>query len=335
MRNFRPLSPEDAHWFCQHVLKDLAAFYYAIDSGNRTDSAEKLTLSPQRVGQALHAVESSLREFLNGGHLIKRHKKIDISPTEAGVVVSEFAHEMLLLGEAFLERLYRVQYGNEIAVAIVHSGWMAYGRELEALYKKRVPDGSVAVQIIGGLKYNEKIQSAVVEGRADVGITSFPPRLHPSLTLQPLKDVEMRLVINPALPRRPRERTVKISSLFRENDNLKIAVHTRSIASPLSSKVLSYLRKCGVDLFRNQRIEGETIAEIKATILEMPNAVSILPIHTILRDVKSGQLVAYALDPPIAPWTWGLLHRTGTSRPAVKQFIECVRPLFKVAHKKR
>jgi DNA-binding transcriptional LysR family regulator len=333
MRSFRPLSPEDAHWFCQHVLKDLAVFSYAVDSGNRSDSAEKLGLSPQRVGQTLRDIERNLEEFLNGGKLIKWHKKIEVAPTEAGIIVSEFAQDMLKRSEVFLDKLYRVQYGNDVRVACIHSGWMAYGAQLEAMFKKRVPDGTINVDIIGGLKYPEKIHAAVAQGHADIGITSYPPPIDPSLTLQPLKDRELRLVLNPAYPRRPKQPKVNVVDFIRDDVNIKLALHTRAIASPMSTKVTSYLRKCGADFWPHQRLEGQNIAEIVDTIQRIPNVISILPTDAINREVKTGQLLAYSIDPPMKPWVWAVIYHTGTSRPAVRHFLDCLRPLFKHSHK--
>lgn len=331
----RQLSPEEMDWFCRNVLPELAVYRNAVMSGSRNKVSEGFVKTPQAIGQSLRRIEEDLAKWLNGGTLLDHSRKKSVHTTEAGDLLLEFATAILAQSEAFLDKLHGLQSSGEVRLACIHSGWMAYGPKLTAAFAKKVPGGTITAHTIGGIGYPEKIAAEVREGRVDIGITSYPPKVAPPLVCQLLQERRMLLVFSAKYAKLPREKgPLKVDRIISRDDKLRVAVHARSADSPLGNQVVYYLNKRDAYLGHSQLFEVANIAEIKATIEQFPETISILPEDAVAEEVAKGKFRAYALDPPLKPWTWGLIYRVGTSRAPVLQFIECLRPLFaKKPHK--
>lgn len=324
------LSPERVDWFCRNVLADLAVFRYAVETGSRKGAHEKVNKSAQAVGQALQRIQEHLGDWLNGGVLTDpSHKKV-IEPTEAGMLLSGFAEKVIAECETLVASLHALQSGKNIRLACIHSGWMAYGRRLEEEFATRIPGGSIDVEIITGRGYPAAVAEAVRSGRADAGITPFPPKVSLPLVLQPLQNRELKLIFNARYRYLPKPgNPVRLSRVISKDDKLKVAVHGRANDSPLGNRVVHYLKQCRAEQGQGQLFECQNIAEIRASIERFPGVISILPTDAVEDGVANGTLKAYSLDPELPPWEWALIYRSGTYRKPVLEFIECLRPLFK------
>jgi DNA-binding transcriptional LysR family regulator len=327
----RFLSPEQMDLFCRRVLPELADYRDAVAAGSLAAASLSLNKTPQAVGQGIKRLQNNLVAWLNNGTLTDRSLKKSVRTTEAGDLTFAFAEKLLADCDAFAANLHALQTSNLVRLACIHIGWMTYGPQIIDAFAKRVPGGTIDVQTIGGADYPQNIVAAVREGNADVGITSFPPKVSKPLLLQPLQDREMVLVFSAKYPKLPREKTVSLERVISRDESLKVAVHRRALNSPLGNLVVHYLKRLGADLGPSQLYEAQNVAEIRETIERIPGVISILPSDAA--DKESFR--AYHLDPPLKPWTWGLIYRAGTSKRPMREFIECLRPLFKkTTHKK-
>jgi DNA-binding transcriptional LysR family regulator len=323
------LSPADLDKFCRDALSELAVYFYAAESGTREGAHEKLHKSAAAVGQNLASLEEALKPWLNEGFLIAPRRKT-IEQTEAGALTHEFAAKILSDIRAFVDRLYDLQHDTRVRVVSIHSAWMAHGAELEARFAREIPGGTVSVRHTGcDGSYPTLIMSEVRDGKADIGITSFPCRPSPGLILQRLTDRELVLVFSAKYSQLPKpEAAVHLADVIRRNDKLKVAVHQRSLDNPLHNRVINYLTRLDADYGPSQLREGYNIAEIKENIQRFPNTISILPEDTVEQGVREGSLVTFKLDPPLKPWPWAFYYKEGTTRQPVLKFIECLRPFF-------
>jgi DNA-binding transcriptional LysR family regulator len=324
------LGPDKRDWFCRNVLAELAVYRHAVAAGSPIAAHEGLLKTPAAIGQSIRRLEEHLGDWLNGGALIDHSVKKSIRTTEAGGLTVDFAEKVLAESESFLANLDAMQHSNQVRLACIHSAWMAYGPELQSDFAKRVPGGTIQEHVIGGPGYPENIVAQVLEGSADAGITSYPPKVLPPLKLQLLKDRRLVLVFSAKYPKLPKEKAaLRLDRVISRDENLKIAVHHRASESPLGNQVVYYLNRQDAFTGKGQLTEAGNIAEIKATIERFPGTISILPEDVITEEIAQGRLKAYPLDPPLKPWVWGLIYRGGTSRKTVLQLIECLRPLFK------
>jgi len=328
-----PMSPQEFHDFCKTVLRDIAVFHYAVRTKKRADTAERLDVSPQWVGQVIRELEESMRDPLNGGALIDHSiKRIEVS--DAGKLVYDFTAKLFDLSSKLVDDLHRVQHGGELRLSIVQSAWVLYGPNFKSEFNRLLPSASIREDIIGGVDYPQRIVEAVSDGKSDIGITSFLPDLDDRLVFQPFEDREFVAVFSPKYQHLPKRSPIKLDRIVSADPALKVAIHHRSVDSPLTNLVISYLRRNEADPGKNRFAEHATIEDIKSVVKSFPEIMAILPSDTVQKEGEQGILKIYRLDPAPPPYTWGMIYRAGSSRIAVQRFIECARPLFKSVVKK-
>lgn len=319
----------ESHRLCQSLLSQLEVFRQAVTQKNRPSAGLNVELSGTRVGQVLDELDTALSRHLNDGSLINREKKIDIELTEAGEVVYDFTQEVLQSLHDMIGKLHRLQYENELKVATINIVLLKYGDEFKARFRNVIPEATVTFSTFGQDRYPEKILAEVREGRADIGITSYPPDVQPPFIMRPLRDTEVGLVLNANHPRLAAlgNGPLRLTEVSQMDPNFQMALHRSTIEGPFAMRVRDYLRK-SPDL-RLRRVEGETIADLIALVKKFPNTVSILPLDAVYDEVTAKTLVARSLWPEMRPWTWGVIYREGSSRQTVRAFLECLSPLFR------
>jgi DNA-binding transcriptional LysR family regulator len=334
MRDFRSLTPMEFHKICHSLLNELEVLHQAVLCGDRYEASLKFDIGSTRVGQILAEIEEGLGEYLNGGTLINWEKK-HIEVTEAGQLVYEFAGDILVRTQTMLENLHRLQHRTELTIATINAVWLAYGNDLEKAFAEAIPGGRINHHIFGKERYPEKVVADVTEGRADIGITSYPPKVQLPFVLQYLRDTEVCLVFNINNPNRPKwppqRGPARLDDATRDQPDFRIALHRQNSGSPFAERVSAYIRPlrstfaCGHMEIR----EGENIAELVKIVKEFPGTITILPVDSSLNELKANELVAYSMSPPMEPWVWGMIYRANTSSQTVKAFVECMRPLFR------
>jgi DNA-binding transcriptional LysR family regulator len=271
MADIPSIGTAESHRLCQSLLSQLEVFHQAVIEGTRPDAGLKIPLTGARVGQVLDDLDIVLSQHLNHGSLINRDKKIPIELSEAGEVVHDFAKEILDRMHDMVGQLHRSQHETELKVATINIVLLKYGDELRARFKQALPESVLTIRTFGQDGYPEKILAEVREGRADIGITSYPPDVPAPFTVQPLRDTEVGLVFNANHPRVAAfgHGPLRLTEVSQMDQNFQMALHRSTIEGPFAMRVRDYLRKFP-DL-RLRRVEGETIADLIALVKKFPN----------------------------------------------------------------
>jgi len=321
--------------WCREVMPELATFLAACNHKTRARAGKKLGKEGQNVGRSISKLEALLKDALNGGPLISPHEPRQVIPTDAGMELLRYCEEAAASRARLLETLKRLQHSSEVRAATTHYAWLAYGDSLVNAYKKRRPDGTVN---FGGKFYSQdrvwdEIEHEVLEGRADIGVYSFPPsrkkQIPAELSIMNWIQEEFVLVL-------PRELTKKVKTD-------EISVYDLSLMLPMLPKVVHYSRPLGFDrtdsieeYLRKSRVldrfDGDwllgvnSISEIKET-LKQKGGISFLPWPAVEQEHNKGILRAYRLTSPMRPRVIKIISRLHNSKAAVQDFLDAARTL--------
>lgn len=333
-RTLQPFSQQDADYFCRHVLPELEVFRRATTSTRFASAGETLGKTRQGVSLATRRVEKALREWFEEVPLLNRSRR-PMTLTEAGETLLSFAQDALRQSEEFMERMRRLQVSGEVRLATIYAPWLTYGAEVVAAYRERVKDGSINLSLVIGPSYMRTIEAAVREGRADIGITSYPPKITPPLCITHLPPQEYQLVFSSSYSRLAKLETLKrrgklkLERVISDNPDLKIVILKRAFDVPATNQIIAYLNRAESDLGPEQKIQVDNLSQTKDMLQNMPGTMAILQRVAIRNEVAKGLFKAYSLDPPLKPWTWGIIFREHSSRPAVREFLQCLVPIMK------
>jgi DNA-binding transcriptional LysR family regulator len=329
-RSCNPVNLEDVDYFCRHLLPELASFQLAITSGSKETAARQLAKGSHAIGKSITRAEDILAEWLGQCRLVDpAHPRTNI-PTEGGDLLVKFADEIIEKSQKFVADLHALQNNHKLRLATIYSSWLTYGRGIESAFKEKFPDGSITTEFFNDSKYIDDIEKAVREGRADIGITSYPPRsIAPPLRVEPLKDQEMVLVFPSTYSRLPKKNTVSLRDVVTD-PKIKFVTYNRNLDIPASRKVETFLHDNNIKIDWNERQTGETISDLLNLLLTKDpktkdkdtNSFSILPRSAVRNEVARRQLKIYSLNPSPPVWRWGVIYRTPVFRPAIDFFVQ-------------
>jgi DNA-binding transcriptional LysR family regulator len=321
--------------FCREILSELATFQAACFHKTRSLAGTKLDKKGQSVGRAIARLEAVLKTELNGGYLVDPKEPRSVEPTDAGQLLLDFFEDVLARKDRLVSDLNSLQRGSVIRVATTSYAWLAYEKELVSAYKALRSDG---VLDPGGNFWEqdrvwEDIENEVLQGRADVGIYSFPPsrrREFPAgLAMLNWIDEDFVLVVPKSIAKQVRRERISLQELAQILPKLPPVVHyRRSLGFDRTDLIEDYLRRQRV----LSRYEGDwlmgvnTIAEIKDTLVKR-DGISFLPWPTVAQEHKSGQLTAYALMHSMRPRGIKIIYRPHNCRGAVNDFIKAAKGL--------
>lgn len=318
------------HW-CREILPELGTFRAACLYKTRAKAGSMLGKEGQNVGKSITRLEHLLQDSLNGGSFVDHADAKKVSPTEAGEELRDYCEKVASLSCDFLDRLKDLQYGSKIRIAMTDYAWLAYGTALETAYKERRPDGVVDY---GGKVYSQdkvwkEIEKEVVEGRADIGVYSFPPtrrkEVPAGLAMRNWIEEEYVLVLPGGAEEKFKGEIVSLRNL----PVLPQIVHyDRSLDFDRTRTIEQYLRRQKVrDRFKGDWLFGvNAISEIKNT-LQKKGGMSFLPWPTVEQEHNEGKLRAYKLNPPMRPRVMKLIFRLHGSRHAVVDFLKAAASL--------
>jgi DNA-binding transcriptional LysR family regulator len=324
-RSCDPL-PKDIDYFCRHVLPELVAFHLAVTSGSKETAGRQLGKTPHAIGKSITRAEEVLAEWLGECPLIDPlHPRKNI-PTEAGDLLIDFSEQALTLSKNLLTALRTLRENHQVRVATIHSSWLRYSRSIELAFKKEFPNGEITTQFFNDSHYIRDIEKAVRDGRADVGITSYPPMLiDPPLYVQSLKDQQMVLVFSSRYALLPKGTKVRLMDVLLADKKIKFVTYNRHLDIPANRKVEAYLVETGnkIGWEPEERDTGETISDLLDALLDQKksNSFSILPRSAVLNEVEREHLKIYSLDPSPQVWRWGIIYRSPIFRPAIEYFV--------------
>jgi DNA-binding transcriptional LysR family regulator len=314
--------------WCRDVSPELATFYAACFYKTRKMAGNKLDKEGQSVGRSITRLETLLKEALGGGFLVDPEEQRSVEVTDAGDALLAYCREMESARASLMKKLKDMQSGSRLNVAITHYAWITYMAPLEEAYRLCRQDGALDVgnKVYGQDRVWEEIEQEVLEGRADIGVYSFPPsrtkELPADLSLMDWMEEEFVFVV-------PRD-------LARKIGRDRVSVHEVSEILPFLPRVVHYDRSLGFDrtdlikdYLRRQRVldrfEGDwllgvnTIAQIKETLIRK-GGISFLPWPTVQQEHKEGVLKAYRLNAPMRNRSLKIISRLHNCRGAVTDF---------------
>src|SRR5579862_1669439 len=201
------LTPEEMDWFCKNVLPYLAVYHAAVLAGTRTAIHRQFNVSKVSIGNNISALADALARWLKETPLSTTPR--GVLPSEAGRIVFDFAERILTESQSFIGQLDTFKPNLNVRVASIYSAWTVYGARLQTQFQTSVSGGTVSPTYDGGKgDYPNLITARVKNGEADVGITSYPPKVEPPLVRQRLQDSQFVIVFSSRYKQLPIEKKV-------------------------------------------------------------------------------------------------------------------------------
>ncbi|MBI3894416.1 MAG: LysR family transcriptional regulator [Acidobacteria bacterium] len=288
-------------------ILSLRLFRDLADSLSFTRTAEANSISQSAVSQQIRRLEQQL-----GVQLIEHHKR-PLALTPAGQVYEKACRDILRRYEqmqASLEAL-KEEVGGPVRVASIYSiGLYDMARHTEE-FMRLYPKAKVHIEYLR----TDKVYEAVRDGKADVGLLSYP---NPSKELRiiPWRREKMMVITSPSHPL-AKEKQVSPSAL----EGQPFVCFDYDL--PIRKVIDRYLKENRVAL--QPVMEFDNIANIKEAVA-VGAGISILPEPTVRQEVSLGRLAAITLDGSELVRTIGIIyHRRKKLTPATLRFLELLR----------
>jgi DNA-binding transcriptional LysR family regulator len=283
-------------------IETLQVFCDAVRYHSFSRSAEDNRLSQPGVSWSIRQLESNL-----GATLIDRSRR-PWTLTPEGTLVFRGGVDILAHYRRLVEtiRHVRVKPDAELRVASIYSvGPASLGRHLER-FSNVQPGTHVR------LEYHrpDRVLRLVLEGRADLGIISFPPT-HRDLAVTPWREEPMVVACLPG-HRLARRRSAPPSELKDE----PFVGFERGLE--IRRRIDRFLARHRVDV--KVTMEFDNVESIKRAV-EAGAGISILPRPTLERELKMGSLRAVPFDGASPSRALGLVHRRSDRNASLTQFI--------------
>lgn len=285
-------------------IETFKIFRDLVDAGSFSKAAALNSITQSAVSQQIRSLETRFQVML-----LERGRR-HFALTNEGQAFLEASKEILDIYENLGDRLHELRdvVAGEIKVAAIYSVGL---HELPP-YLKRFREAHRDVEVHVEYRRSSQVYAAVLAGEVDLGLVSYPsPRK--SLQIEPF--IKDRLVlICPPEHRLAKEKSISIQKVAGE----------RFIAFepdlPTRRMLDRHLREQNVSV--NQVMEFDNIETVKR-VVEIENAISIVPRHAVEQEVRSGSLCMVNVVEPEIWRPLGILLRRGRSRsPALKHFIK-------------
>ena len=200
---------------------------------------------------------------------------------------------------------------GDVRVAAIYSSGIDLLSRVRRCFEKEQPKVSVRIEY----EYPDTVYDAVVNGRADVGILSYPERFR-KVGVIPLRDEPMAVVCPPGHP------LAELESVTPE----LLTGHERVAFSndlPIGRRISAYLKENNGA--PTTKYVFDNLDTIKGAVAAM-GRFAILPARTVQRDVEAGTLVAVQLTPDLTR-PMGIIYRRGARQsaplsPAAALFVD-------------
>jgi DNA-binding transcriptional LysR family regulator len=269
--------------------------------------AEQRFISQSAASQAVQQIETDL-----GVTLIDRTKR-PLVVTPEGEALYAACRDLLEGWEKAKAAVAaaRARVDGTVRVAAIYSvGLHDVSRPMQQ-FQSLFPDARIQLECL----HPHKVVEAVLSGEADIGIMSYPPGTR-ALTVLPLREEPMAVVCHPGhrLARRPVVHPAELSGepfvAFDAGLGIRRAIDRA-------------LRARNVRL--NIVMAFDNIETIKQAII-IAAGVSILPRHTVQKEVGVRMLAAVPLVMPELMRPVGIIHRKRKPlTPAASRFVELLK----------
>jgi DNA-binding transcriptional LysR family regulator len=286
----------------------LRLFHDIVDLGNVSRAAARHGITQSAASQQLREIERRL-----GIRLLDRSTR-PVSLTPAGKLYHQMCRDMLRRLDEFQAEVQALEGAVEgaVPVASIYSVGLGEMSRLQEEFSRRYPRATLQVDYM----HPDKVYTTVAEGRADIGLVSYPRRTR-DLEVRPWKKEEMVLAAAPAHPLASRRRV-------RPADLKGVDFVTFDEHLPIRRDIDRYLRAQRVEV--NRKMTFDNIASIKEAI-GLGTCVGILPAPMMQAEVAAGLLRAVRLQRPLVRPMGILLRKRGPLSPAAGKFLELLRGL--------
>ena len=284
-------------------LAHLALFRDIAQTRSLTRGARLNNVSQSAASQHVQELEARL------GVLLLDRSRRPISLTPAGRLYYEFCRDVLRRKEEFeaaLEQLKAAVQGT-VRVASIYSVGISEMTELRAELARRYPQARLEVQYLRP----EKVYEAVMAGRADLGLVSYPTSSR-AVAARAWRQERMVVATAPSHPLACRDQLSPI-----DLTGLDFVAFDEDL--PIRRHIDQFLAEHGVQV--NIVMEFDNIPAVKEALV-LGGVISILPDRMLREEVRQGRLAAVRLEPaPIRPL--GIIYlRRKKFAPAVRAFLE-------------
>jgi DNA-binding transcriptional LysR family regulator len=287
-------------------VEALKVFCDVVSQESFSLAAESNHLSQSAASQIVSQLEKRL-----GTRLIERSRPLKL--TELG---QRYYDRCKTLVEQYLDleaeiRQAQAQLAEHVRVAAIYSVGLSDMGEFVERFEGREPGVQIHLEYL----HPDRVYERVLDGAADFGLVSFP-RKSRELTALPWREEEMMLACSPA-HRLARHLLARAAELEGE----KYIGFDRELV--IRREVDRFLRELGVTV--EVTMEFDNIENIKKAV-EIDAGVALLPEPTLLREVKTGTLVALPLDGCRLVRPLGIIQRRhGKLGPAAGRFRDLLR----------
>lgn len=284
-------------------LAHLALFRDIAQTRSLTRGARLNNVSQSAASQHVQELEARL------GVLLLDRSRRPVSLTPAGRLYYEFCRDVLRRKEEFeaaLEQLKAAVQGT-VRVASIYSVGISEMTELRAELARRYPQARLEVQYLRP----EKVYEAVMAGRADLGLVSYPTSSR-AVAARAWRQEKMVVATAPSHPLACRD---QLSPM--DLTGLDFVAFDEDL--PIRRHIDQFLAEHGVQV--NIVMEFDNIPAVKEALV-LGGVISILPDRMLREEVRQGRLAAVRLEPaPIRPL--GIIYlRRKKFAPAVRAFLE-------------
>ena len=274
-----------------------------VETGSFSQSAVKNRITQSAVSQQIRVLEDKFNVsfFERGG------KKFSV--TAEGEIFARAAREVLEIYDNIGSRLNQLKdiVSGPLRVSTAYSIGL---HELPIpLSKFREENPHVDVQV--EFKRAQSIYDDVLEGRADIGLVSFPVK-GKGIIADIFDEDDMVIICSP-LHKLAKRKRAKIKELQGESFvSFEPDTPTR--------KAIDRVLKLHSVTFAQQH-EFDTIETVKRAV-EVAGVVSIVPRRTVDKEVEENRLIAVKLEDTILKRPLGILRKQGhITTPAMREFI--------------
>jgi len=283
-------------------LEHLSLIKDVISRRSISRGASDHGVTQSAASQAVQEAERAL-----GVRLLDRSRR-PLQATAAGRLVHDFAVDVLDRQRRLLAELddLRDEPAGVVRVASIYSVGLSEMSRLETEFLRRLPQGRLEVDY----RRPEMVYSAVLEGKADLGLVSYPESGR-GLTVVAWRHEPLVVAAAPS-HRLARLSRIRLTSLDQEE------FIGFDADLPISRHIARLLREAGVRV--RFRMRFDNIPAVKEA-LQLGGAVAILPAPMLRAETADGRLRAIRLVPtPRRPL--GIVHPKRPVTKAVRVFLD-------------
>jgi DNA-binding transcriptional LysR family regulator len=274
-------------------LEALQIFCDVVRWASFSRGAAENGISQSSASQAVHQLELRL-----GVKLIDRSKR-PLVLTPHGQIFYDGCKELIARYQELEARVKALENDENVVgvvrVGSIYSVGLAHMTRFADQFRRLYPHADVRLEYLHPTRVIESVQ----DGLNELGLISFP-RKWADLTVIPWRDEEMVIAANPRHPIVGSD-AVGVERL----EGVSFVAFESSLT--IRRAIDRFLRKHGVQV--DLTLEFDNIETIKRAIVELPDAVAILPVPTLEHELKAGTISAirfrdHRLVRPIA-----IIHR--------------------------